>query len=62
MLALTRHQDESLRIGDDIKITFLNIGKNQIRLEINAPENVTIKSEEVVREINEGNVLSSNSG
>ena len=30
MLILTRRQDESLRIGDDINVTVLNIDKNQV--------------------------------
>ncbi len=31
MLVLTRRSGESVVIGDDIKITVLNIGENQIR-------------------------------
>ena len=32
MLASARCQDESLRIGNDIKITIINIGKDKIIL------------------------------
>ncbi len=32
MLVLTRKLGESLRIGDDIKITVLNIDKNQFAI------------------------------
>jgi len=46
MLVLTRRLDESLLIGDDIKITVLNIGKNQIKLGVNDSECVTIKLKE----------------
>ncbi len=49
MLVLARRQDESLRIGDDTKITVLNIGKDQIKLGIEAPEDVTIDREEVYK-------------
>jgi len=35
MLILARRQGESVIIGDDIKITVLNIGENQIKLRVN---------------------------
>jgi carbon storage regulator len=62
MLVLARRQDESLVIGDDIKITVLNICKNQIKLGIEAPEDVIINRDEVYKKDQVGNVLSSNSG
>ncbi len=43
MLILTRRQGESLRIGNDTKITVCIIYKIQIKLEINDLEVVTIK-------------------
>ena len=46
MLVLTRRQGESLRIGDDNKITVCVIYKTQIKLEINDSEVVTIKLQE----------------
>ena len=42
MLILTRRQGESLRIGNDIKITVCVIYKTQIKLEINDSESVTV--------------------
>ena len=42
MLILTRRQGESLRIGNDIKITVCIIYKTQIKLEINDSEVVTV--------------------
>jgi len=50
MLVRTRRQGESLIIGDDIKITVSNVGKNQIKLGIEAPKDVTINREEVPNE------------
>jgi carbon storage regulator len=47
MLVLTRRKDESLIIGNDIKITVVNIDKTQIKLGIEAPKDVTINREEV---------------
>ena len=48
MLVLARRKDESLRIGDDIKITVLNIGKKQIKLCVNESEGVTINLQESI--------------
>ena len=35
MLVLTKRQGESLRIGDDNKITVLNIDENSVELGVN---------------------------
>ncbi len=48
MLVLTRRQGESLRIGNDNKITVCIIYKTQIKLEINDSEVVTIKLQESI--------------
>ena len=48
MLVLTRRQGESLRIGDDNKITVCIIYKTQIKLELNDSEVVTIKPQESI--------------
>ncbi len=47
MLVLTRRIDESLLLGDDIKITILKIGQRQVELGISAPIDVVISREEV---------------
>ncbi len=62
MLVLTRRLGESLLIGDNIIVTVSDIKNGQIKLGITAPKDVTINREEVIREINEENVLSSKSG
>ncbi len=49
MLVLTRRLDESLRIGDDIKITILKLDKKQVDLGISAPDDVAINREEVYK-------------
>ena len=46
MLVLARRQDESIRIGNDIKITVVKLGRGQVKLGIEAPRNVTIKRED----------------
>tara|TARA_Y100000034_G_C6853041_1_gene387237 strand:+ start:1039 stop:1239 length:201 start_codon:yes stop_codon:yes gene_type:complete len=50
-LVLTRKINESIIIGDDIKITVVNIGKGRVRLGIKAPDTVTVHREEVYNEI-----------
>ena len=47
MLVLSRRLDETLIIGDDIKITILGISGNQVRLGIAAPKEVSVHREEV---------------
>jgi len=42
MLVLARRYDESLRVGNATKITVLNIGKNKIKLGIEALEVVKV--------------------
>ncbi len=51
MLVLTRRLGEGLIIGDDIKITIEKINKSQIKLGIEAPKDVVVCREEVVKEI-----------
>lgn len=47
MLVLTRKLDESLQIGDDIKITVLRIKGNTIRIGIEAPRDVRVVRSEL---------------
>ena len=47
MLVLSRKADESLFIGDDIKVTVLDIRGGQVRIGITAPDSVKVYSEEV---------------
>ena len=48
MLVLSRRIGETLLIGDDIKVTVLNITGNQVRIGIAAPQEVQILREEIV--------------
>lgn len=48
MLVLTRRPNQVLKIGDDIEITILNIYRNQIRIGVTAPKDVTIMREEAI--------------
>lgn len=56
MLILTRRLGESIAIGDDIKITFLDINGRQLRIGIEAPKNVPVHRGEIYRIIQEQNL------
>jgi carbon storage regulator len=51
MLVLSRKTDESMFIGDDIKITVLDIRGGQVRLGITAPDSIKVHREEVYQRI-----------
>lgn len=55
MLILTRKPGESLYIGDNIKITIVEIKGNQIRVGIDAPKELRIYREEIWLQILEEN-------
>ncbi len=50
MLVLTRRLGESVLIGDNIVVTVSDIKNGQIKLGIEAPEDVTVNREEVPKE------------
>jgi len=50
MLVLTRRRGEVLLIGDDIRITVLEIRGTQIKLGIDAPKSITVLREELKRD------------
>lgn len=47
MLALTRRVKESIRIGNKVSVTILEVRGNQVRLGITAPKNVEVHREEI---------------
>lgn len=51
MLILTRKPGESLYIGDDVKVTIVEIKGNQIRVGIDAPSDLRIYREEIYLQI-----------
>ena len=62
MLILTRKLGESIIIDENVQISVIEINKNNIKIGINAPKELTIYREEVFLKIKEENAQSSSSG
>jgi len=55
MLLLTRKLGENIRIGDDVKITIVEVKGNHVKLGIDAPPNVKVHREEIYERIQQEN-------
>jgi carbon storage regulator len=55
MLVLTRKINEKIIIGDDVEIVLVDIGKDQVKIGINAPRSVKVHRWEVYEEIQKEN-------
>ena len=55
MLILTRRPGESIIIGDDIHITVLSVQGNQVRIGIDAPDDIKIWRDEIKARIDQEN-------
>jgi len=53
MLILTRRVGETVMIGEDIVVTVLGIKGNQVRIGVQAPKNVAVHREELLKRIHE---------
>jgi carbon storage regulator len=60
MLVLTRKSDESIKLGDDITITIVEVKGNSVRLGIEAPSGLRIYRKELYEKIKEENYRASN--
>lgn len=58
MLVVTRKTGESLIIGEDIEIIFLETGDGSVKIGINAPKNVKVLRKELVMEVKNQNLQS----
>lgn len=55
MLVLSRRERDSVMIGHEIVVTVLSIGRDQVRLGIEAPRDVEVHREEVYKELQRAN-------
>ncbi len=51
MLILTRRIGETLRIGDDVSITVLDVQGNQVRIGVDAPKEIAVHRKEIYQRI-----------
>lgn len=49
MLVLSRKLGQKFSVGDDVRITIVKIDRHSVRIGIEAPGDVTIYREEIVR-------------
>lgn len=56
MLILTRKSDESIIIGNNIKIKVLKVQGNQVHIGIDAPRELSVYREEIYEQIRKENV------
>lgn len=59
MLVLTRKENESIMIGDDVEVKLLDIKDSQVKIGISAPKNVAVHRREVYLAIKEENTQAS---
>lgn len=55
MLALSRKNNQSIMIGNDIEVTILDIRNDQVKIGIRAPKDVGIYRKEIYLQIQEEN-------
>jgi carbon storage regulator len=55
MLVLTRHKNQTIVLGDDIKITIVDIDGDRVRLGIDAPKTMRIMRAEIIEEVRQTN-------
>lgn len=51
MLILTRRVGETMMVGDDVSVTVLGVKGNQVRIGVNAPQEVKVHREEIYMRI-----------
>ena len=56
MLVLTRRHGESVRIGSDVRVTVVSTTGGQVRIAIDAPDEVGIFREEIFERVASANV------
>ena len=55
MLVLTRQKNQTIVLGDDIKITIVDIDGDRVRVGIDAPKSLRIMRAEILEEVRQTN-------
>lgn len=50
MLVLSRKQNETIQIGDDVKVTIVRTGGNSVQIGIDAPDDCRIVRGEIIEQ------------
>ncbi|MFC1504689.1 carbon storage regulator CsrA [Spirochaetota bacterium] len=61
MLVLARKKNQSIIIGNDIRLYVIDISSDQVKLGIEAPKNIPVHRQEIYEEIQQQNILASKS-
>ena len=62
MLVLTRRLNQSIKIGDDVEITVIEVRGDQVRLGVSAPRDVAVHRKEIYLQIQQENRAAALSG
>jgi carbon storage regulator len=57
MLVLSRKLGQSFHVGPEVRVTIVKIDRNSIRIGIEAPDDVSVKREEIAFEMPEPHSL-----
>ena len=58
MLILSRKEEESIRIGEDIEIKVVQTAKGYVKLGIEAPKSILVLRKELIDDVKDKNLLS----
>ncbi len=56
MLVVTRKQDESIVIGNEIEVMVLRIDRHAVRIGVRAPRHISVHRKEIFEEIKRENI------
>ncbi len=57
MLILSRRSGESLNLGDEIRITVLEVNGKQVKLGLDVPDDMAVYREEIYLQVQESNAV-----